>query len=388
MSYRKAIFFGASTILAIAFVLGTAELFRLRFEGGDIYPPYSTLRTDPMGAKALWQALDELPEVSVRRNFAPLEEFEPADKQGLFVLGVSHRSDPTAHYEQLADLAAGGGRLVMAMTHRRPIGRREGGFDRIALGELGASVHRITGSAGPSSELVVARRATSDTSLPESLGWHGRLVFEDLDPEWQTLYTCQDLPVIIERTFGNGTVVLMSDSYLLSNEAMFTDRHSGLLAYLIGDVADIAFDEAHLGVVQRTNIMALARRYRLAGVGAALLVLAGLFVWKNAVSFLPRDSAYSRELSGATVAGRGATSAMMNLLRRAIRPKDLLRVCADEWLASPDNGQPGRGDASGEVRARAAREQSRPSRQRDPVLAYRDICRILSQRTHSHGTQH
>ncbi len=389
MSYRKAIFFGLSAILAIVFVLGTAELFRLRFEAGDIYPPYSTLRTDPLGAKALWQALDELPDVSVRRNFTPLEEFEPADKQALFVLGVSHRlSLDDSHYEELADFAAGGGRLVVAMTDHRPTGRQQGDSGRIVLGELGASVNRIADSEDPSCESVVARRATSDTHLPESLAWHSRLVFEDLDPQWKTLYTCQDLPVIIERTFGNGTVVLMSDSYLLSNEAMFTDRHSGLLAYLVGDVTDVAFDEVHLGVVQQTNIMTLARRYRLAGVGAALLVLAGLFVWKSAVSFLPRDSGYSRDLSGATVAGRGATSAMMNLLRRAIRPKDILRICADEWLAAPVKRRPGRGDVSDEVRARAASEQSRPPRQRDPVSAYRDICRILSQRTHSHGTQH
>ena len=35
------------------FVFGLVRLFELRFEVGDVYPAYSSLRSDPLGAMAL-----------------------------------------------------------------------------------------------------------------------------------------------------------------------------------------------------------------------------------------------------------------------------------------------------------------------------------------------
>ncbi len=55
-------------VLGAAFVVGLAQLFVLRYEVGDVYPPYSTLRADPLGTKALVDALGVLPHVEVRRN--------------------------------------------------------------------------------------------------------------------------------------------------------------------------------------------------------------------------------------------------------------------------------------------------------------------------------
>ena len=39
------------------FCLLLVNLFLLRFRAGDIYPPYSSLRSDPLGTKALVKAL-------------------------------------------------------------------------------------------------------------------------------------------------------------------------------------------------------------------------------------------------------------------------------------------------------------------------------------------
>ena len=39
-------------VLLVLFGFGVLRLFRLRFETGDVYPPYSSLRSDPLGAKA------------------------------------------------------------------------------------------------------------------------------------------------------------------------------------------------------------------------------------------------------------------------------------------------------------------------------------------------
>ena len=42
---------------ATLFVLGVIYLFLLRFEAGDVYPPYSSLRADPLGTMAWYESL-------------------------------------------------------------------------------------------------------------------------------------------------------------------------------------------------------------------------------------------------------------------------------------------------------------------------------------------
>ena len=58
------------TLLAGAtiFVAGLIYLFLLRFETGDVYPPYSSLRSDPLGTMALCESLEKIPGVEVRRD--------------------------------------------------------------------------------------------------------------------------------------------------------------------------------------------------------------------------------------------------------------------------------------------------------------------------------
>src|SRR5687767_6849307 len=61
-------------VLLFVFGLGVTWLFDLRLSGGDIYPPYSTLRADPLGTRALHDALQRLPEVEVERSLKPLRK--------------------------------------------------------------------------------------------------------------------------------------------------------------------------------------------------------------------------------------------------------------------------------------------------------------------------
>ncbi len=59
-------------VLAFAmagFVFGIVRLFELRFSAGDIYPPYSSFRTDPLGTKALTESLRGVPNLSTSRFF-------------------------------------------------------------------------------------------------------------------------------------------------------------------------------------------------------------------------------------------------------------------------------------------------------------------------------
>jgi hypothetical protein len=68
--------------------------------------------------------------------------------------------------------------------------------------------------------------------------------------------------VVVERQVGRGTIVMASDSYFLSNEALQRDRHADLLAWLVGSGTQVVFDEAHLGIVEKPGVATLMRKYR------------------------------------------------------------------------------------------------------------------------------
>ena len=68
MRNKKAPLFGL-ILLTLLFFIGMIHLFSLRFESGDIYPAYSSLRTDPLGTKVFYEGLRALPDISVDRHF-------------------------------------------------------------------------------------------------------------------------------------------------------------------------------------------------------------------------------------------------------------------------------------------------------------------------------
>src|SRR4051794_19240725 len=76
--------------LVVLLAAGITQLFSLRQQTGDVYPPYSTLRADPMGAKAFSEALAEMPGLHIERSFRepPRGQDAPAT---IFVAGVTKR---------------------------------------------------------------------------------------------------------------------------------------------------------------------------------------------------------------------------------------------------------------------------------------------------------
>jgi hypothetical protein len=222
-----------------------------------------------------------------------------------------------------------------------------------------------------------AEKNSGPEALPGSFSWHTVLYFDKLGPGWRVLYSRLGLPVVIERDYGKGTIALLSDSYLLSNEAMRAERQPGLLAWLVGPSPTVIFDEAHLGMEQPKGIMILMRRYRLAPLLLALLFLAGLFLWQNALSLVPKRTSME---TPSTARGKDAGAGLINLLRRSISGRDVLSVCVEEWRRSL-----GRGDRESALTARISeivkREKSLPPGRRDPARAYNLISRILAERS-------
>src|SRR5690242_4729142 len=68
MNNRTAII--AMLVCGGLFAFGLYELFRLRYEVGDVYPEYSSLRSDPLGTMILFESLEKSPGTYARRDFA------------------------------------------------------------------------------------------------------------------------------------------------------------------------------------------------------------------------------------------------------------------------------------------------------------------------------
>jgi hypothetical protein len=164
------------------------------------------------------------------------------------------------------------------------------------------------------------------------LRWRSPRYFKDLSAEWTVLYRYQNCPVIIRRDWGAGSLVLMTDSYCFSNEALVVERNTRFLIYLLAGAKHVIFDEFHLGVASKEGLMMLIKRYRLQWVLYTLLLLAVLFVWKNSYGFIPEYSEPSASDERCAVVG--SMQGFANLLKRHILRNRLQEIMVDEWKAT------------------------------------------------------
>ena len=98
------------------FALGIAELFKLRFETGDVYPPYSSLRADPLGAMAFYESLGKMPGLSVRRDFSTSDRLpEEPQTAYLHIAGEAYEWDFLSDdlFREIKNFLGRGGRLVI-----------------------------------------------------------------------------------------------------------------------------------------------------------------------------------------------------------------------------------------------------------------------------------
>jgi len=392
-----------------AFVLGLTQLFLLRFEAGDVYPPYSSLRADPLGTMVLSESLEKLPGLTVRRDFSDANRLPETPKTTYLHLGAEAadwRELPVDLFREIESFATRGGRLAVAFVPvtgtnnflsptatvtnaaGTNVAGRKRGRVRKALPDEDAEVRSASvkdrwglefaarglelGDGGVFEPVTVTNATT--LPLPARIGWHSGLVFTNLDSRWRVIYARGPNPVVVERRFGRGTVVMATDSYFLSNEAMWRARHPELLAWFVGPAAHAVFDEAHLGLVETSGMAVLMRKYRLHGVIGALLALAGLFIWKNSLSLVPPPKAALRK---DFIAGKDAAGGFVNLLRRNIPPAKVLEVCFEEWTRSLTRA--GSHTIAGVDRAAEIMEaeNGRAPRQRDPVQTYNQIAIAL-----------
>jgi hypothetical protein len=399
---------------AVVFAFGITQLFQLRFAAGDVYPAYSSLRADPLGAMALYESLGKIPGLSVRRDFSASNRL-PGESNTVYLHLAGDRDEwdwvPEDLFQEIEGFLTRGGRLVITFypqteppifrsrdeEETNPVRSAKAKNEKMTPGKPGQRhqpsdddengvglndqwgfrtvFQKLTPGDGAYEPVSVSNR--TDLPLPPTLNWHSGVVFTNLDQAWRVIYARGANPVVIERPFGRGSVVMATDSYFVSNEAMTRDRHADLLVWLIGANQNVVFDEAHFGIVETSGVATLMRKYRLHGLAAGLILLAGLFVWKNSVSLVPP---HADERQENLVTGRDASAGFVNLLRRSIAPSDLLATCFAEWKKSV----PGKGKVSAtrhqQAEAVFSSENSLPHKSRNPIETYKKISETLGTR--------
>ncbi|MCF7853655.1 MAG: DUF4350 domain-containing protein [Candidatus Pacebacteria bacterium] len=374
--------------LAVSMLLGLGILLHMRFWRGDVYPPYSSLRSDPIGTRALVDSLGRLPSVSVRRIFKPLSRVDLHGETTLFYFGVSPGfALEEREMRDLTRFVYGGGRLVIALrgqsgtlTPETPVQIQaapakedagdggdasrddgEGGRDQMdsnpdANAPKGGQRHDealprpdewrrvpvvahwdVAVSELPEAERgsgEARRMTTPDAGLARTIPWHAQYFFSESAREWSVVYALmgsEKRPVVLRRNVGEGAIVLCADSYLFSNEAMRGDRTPTFLQWISGGRSRIAVDETHFAIQVHTGVAALAREYGLVPFVVALLALCALFVWRNAVGLVPPCPDDDGRRDGAVAAAKSSFSGLVSLLRRSVSRDRLVEVCVRTW---------------------------------------------------------
>src|SRR5436309_11142014 len=118
LSKDKALLLPLSVLLTV-FGLGVLRLFQLRFEAGDVYPPYSSLRSDPLGTKAFYQSLATLRGPAVQRFLQRLDQLPEGRNTTLFVFGadsIEMNRSTAEEYARLEQFMFEGGRIVISFA--------------------------------------------------------------------------------------------------------------------------------------------------------------------------------------------------------------------------------------------------------------------------------
>ena len=432
---RKNSFIRSFTLALLLFcmLVGVIHLFAMRFKGGDIYPAYSSLRSDPLGTRVLYESLGAFKDIRVQRNYQQLSslKFEP-HTTFLYLAAEADQTDlmPASLNEVFQRLTDSGGRLVLSFLpvvedvekKTCPAAEEEDssddenlppGDDAPAQQPAGANKPERSGESGPAEnapptckndaggndfvsvreqwglelnfnanlpvkdEKYLALHALGlRPDLPAAISWHSNLYFDLLSDSWRMVYSVDGRPVIVERPMGKGTLVLCADSFFISNEALRSDRHPRLLAWLLGRPAEIVFEETHFGVFKQTGVVDLLRHYRFTWFLAALFVPALLFVWKNAVYFVPPGRSDNSPAAD-VLSEKDSASGLIALLRRNFTDNAILQVCCREWEQTFRKDKRISNNAALLIENVLRSEPSSTKKNPDPAAGYRKISNAL-----------
>jgi hypothetical protein len=313
-------------VLAAAFAGAVLHFFGLEFQGGDVYPEYSSLRSDPLGAKLLYDTLARVPGIHVARNFATLDEIAPGS--AVLMLGW----DPAAaagEADTLERAAARGLRIVVALR-------------------AGQDVKTD----------VFAKKWPLRLGTDADRGRVHRLYFTETG-DWTATDRIGRKILAIEKPFGKGAIAIWAESDDFANQSTASMDRFESVSRAIGPAGEVVFDEQHFGMRESGTVIGLARRFRLTGFALGLGLCAALMLWRAGSPFPPLDQHPADRHSGRT-----AHAGLVTLLRRNIPPSQVAGLCWQEWLSSH------RLEIAPELAGRAAAILSKSA---NPIDAIRDI---------------
>lgn len=324
----------AISVLAAAGVACLAFVLENQYSSGGVYQEGSSLRHDLYGSSVLFEALARVhPEIS--RSYVPLENLK-ASGAAILILNLYEQSLSEAFLKTCETLAGDNGRVIIAFN--------------------------------PESYDLQARDVKR-WNLRFRSEARSRQRYLDAGPEWMIMRREKGHPAALARSFGSGSIAIVTSSYPFTNVALRDQRDLELLSWAIADKQRIVFDESHLGSVEQTNIMGLARRFRLEGLIGVLLVAALLFIWRSSVTF-PPELAPSPE-HRFWLAGAGSSEGLRSLLARHLAPGQLLAACVAEWRR--DRGRKANEAEAGRIEIIALSDF-------EPVRQWEEIRSILNER--------
>lgn len=436
---KKAATLAIVACLAMLLLGGVYEVFRLRFQAGDIFPEYSTLRADPLGAKAAYDTVDELGFHSlVTRNQYDLRFLEIEANSTLLFAGVTGDwLDDTlspAGFEVIDSAVKEGARCVITLSGRdnaiggdidieesgqvehltpdevldreaeraekkdpvsveaedpedsdddtgeEELERQAIGFDEIKE-RWQFAVGYATSEDWDLEEGLEAKVEVTSPMLGESVAIRSPWRFTRLGSAWKPIATVEGRPVIMERPYGKGTLVIFADSWFLSNESLAKTRDLGQLLWAVGENPVLVVDETHHGIQENEGVIGMVARYNLHGIIPGVIILFLLVLWRGSSSLVPGAALLaSGSAQPTTVDGIDAESGVVRLMRNGIPKQEILRQCYLAWARHPVLRRRFSKTDVAAVRDRVVAEESKSAGQRNIVNAYREIAKSLSRR--------
>jgi hypothetical protein len=332
MRNDRSIAFVLIGLMAALFAVIGVQMFKVRAEVNGVYPEYSSFRADPKGYRILFETLSRLPSIHVERSVQPLQEVPSGNGKILVVAGLLPSGWPAEETKLLNDWMTNGGTLLVAFSSRQFDSNEESRRAPVAPESkwLRGEVDKVE-SWGIQ---IFWSKQSLVTPLQSNLfadqsNWAGHLYLQPTNSDWEVLAKARDLPVVLQRRFGTGNLILLADSYPLSNIALAAHRNAALVSWLFPERSTVIFDETHFGIVDHPGIIGLARRYGLDGAFVAVLGLAVLYLWASRYSLRPVRRV--RAGSEPAVLGAGGNEIFSNLLRRTLPTADLCAVCLQIW---------------------------------------------------------
>ena len=417
--------------LAVVLSLGFLEVLEKRFAEGGVYPHYASYRSDPLGTSALFEALSSIQGNTVSRNIQYLESVGGLDKNTvLLLLGLPRESWGDLRGDDDSPILKSvkeGGRLVVTINpglvpEKFQPARTEEEEDwferRRKLREEKIRSEKKDGSEDGEEEEAIDEEEELELAMDEALGirisrllkvelesleeferpdggwdlspggdasqlslpsWYSQFRFKPETDAWKTIAEAEGGPVVLERSYGKGTIVLASDSFFVSNEALHLEPVPGFLAWMLGGKSRIIFDETIHGSRETGGAMKLMRRYRIHGVFFGLILFIALWAWRTSSPLAPGDDDYDRGLvgGGGAVAGEETASGLVRMLRKSIAPSKLLPQCVGLWKESHRRSIPAAVEK--EIEEVLAEHES-DRRNHDAVSTYRRLTECLSKR--------